>query len=83
MPPAFQKALHRWETNGTEARVETVTVLKLGKPELLTELRAKAGRFLGEQLGPVSVVIKPGAESKVQLILAEMGLLAENSNDES
>jgi hypothetical protein len=77
IPPAFQKALHRWEVNGTEAKVESLTVLRVTKPEILNELRQKAGRFLGEPLGPVSVVIKPGAESKIQSILAEMGLLTE------
>lgn len=77
IPPAFHKALHRWEVNGTEAKVESMTVLRVSKPEILNELRQKAGRFLGEPLGPVSVVIKPGAESKVQLILAEMGILTD------
>jgi hypothetical protein len=79
IPPAFIKALKRWEMNGTEARVEVQTVLKVSKPEVLEELRkSKAGRFLGESLGPVTVVVKPGAQSKVLAALAELGLLAEN-----
>jgi len=42
------------------------------------ELRkSKAARFLGETLGPTTVVIKEGAQSKVMAALAEMGLLAE------
>jgi hypothetical protein len=44
----------------------------------LEELRkSKAARFLGETLGPVSVVVKPGAQTKVLSALAELGLLAE------
>lgn len=78
VPPVFAKALQRWEINGTEARVDTLTVLKVNKPEVLNELRAsKAARFLGEIIGPTTVVLQSGAESKVMDILAEMGLLAE------
>ena len=78
LPPAFVRALKRWELNGTEARVEIKTVLRVSRPEVLDELhKSKAGRFLGESLGPVTVVVKPGAHSKVLAALAELGLLAE------
>ena len=78
IPPAFIKALKRWERNGTEARLETQTVLRVSRPEVLEELRrSKAGRFLGEPLGPVTVVVKPGAQGRVLSALAELGLLAE------
>lgn len=78
LPPTLLRALQRWETNGAEARLEQVTVLRLRSPELLTELRAsRAGRFLGEILGPNSVIVKPGAGEKVLLALAEMGYLGE------
>jgi hypothetical protein len=84
VPPVFIKALQRWEANGTEARVESLTVLKVSKPEVLNDLRAsKAARFLGEILGPTTVVLQSGAEAKVMATLAEMGLLAEiNQNPE-
>jgi hypothetical protein len=82
IPPAFIKALKRWELKGTEARVEIQTVLRVGSPELLDGLRkTKAGRFLGETLGPVTVVVKPGAQAKVLAALAEMGLLAEDGTN--
>jgi hypothetical protein len=82
IPPAFVKALKRWEIKGTEARVETQTVLRVSRPEVLDELRkSKAGRFLGESLGPAAVVVKPGAQSKILAALAELGLLAENGMD--
>jgi hypothetical protein len=78
IPPAFVRALKRWEANGTEARLETQTVLRVSRPEVLDELRkSKAGRFLGETLGPVTVIVKPGAQSRVLAALAELGMLAE------
>jgi hypothetical protein len=83
IPPAFVKALKRWELNGTEARVEIETVLRVSRPEVLEELhKSKAGRFLGETLGPVTVIVKPGAQSKVLAALAELGLLAEEVHEE-
>jgi hypothetical protein len=78
IPPVLVKALKRWEANGTEARVQTQVVLRVSRPEVLEELRkSKAARFLGELLGPTTVVIKEGAQSKVLAALAELGLLAE------
>jgi hypothetical protein len=81
VPPVLVKALKRWEANGTEARVQTQVILRVSRPEVLEELRkSKAGRFLGELLGPTSAVIKDGAQSKVLAALAELGLLAEEEN---
>ncbi len=78
IPPVLVKALKRWEVNGTEARVQTQVVLRVSRPEVLEELRkSKAARFLGEMLGPTTVVIKDGTQSKVLAALAELGLLAE------
>jgi hypothetical protein len=83
IPPVLVKALKRWEANGTEARVQTQVVLRVSRPEVLDELRkSKAARFLGEMLGPTTVVIKEGAQSKVLAALAELGLLAENETSE-
>jgi hypothetical protein len=82
IPPAFIKALKRWELNGAEARVEVQTVLRVSRPEVLEELReSKAGRFLGESLGPITVIVKPGAQSKVLASLVELGLLAEDIHE--
>jgi len=78
IPPVLVKALKRWEANGTEARVQTQVVLRVSRPEVLEELRkSKASRFLSEILGPTTVIVKEGAQSKVLAALAEMGLLAE------
>jgi hypothetical protein len=77
--PVFVKALKQWETKGTEAWMENKTILKVTRPEILDEVyKSKAVRFLGEILGPLTVVIKPGAQEKVLAAIAELGLLAEN-----
>src|SRR6266545_6022691 len=76
IPPVFIKALKRWEVNGTEARVEPQVVLRVSRPEVLEEMRkSKAAKYLGEILGPTTVVIKSGAIQKVMEALTELGLL--------
>jgi len=82
IPPAVVKMLKRWERVGTEARLEVQTVLRVSRPEVLEELRrSKAGRFLGESLGPVTAIVKSGAKDRVLAALAELGLLAEVSTN--
>lgn len=77
-PPSLTRALERWERLGVEARFQSLLVLRLSSPELLQTLRAsKAGRFLGDPLGPTSVIVHPGALNKVIAVLAEMGYLAD------
>jgi hypothetical protein len=78
LPPSFVTALKRWELKGTEARLQKQVLLRLSRPELLEELRkSKAGRFLGEVIGPTTIIIKPGAQEKVMAALADLGFLAE------
>lgn len=81
IPPGLVKTLKRWEVNGTEARVQSQVVLRVSRPEVLEEMRrSKAARFLGEGLGPTTVVVKGGAIQKVMAALAELGLLAEDES---
>ena len=76
--PSLVRAIERWERAGVETHLEQVTILRLSTPELLQSLRgSKAARFLGDPLGPTSVVVKPGAMGKVLDILAEMGYLGQ------
>lgn len=82
VPPALVKALKRWDGHGTEARVESLLVLRVSKPEIMEEMRrSKAGKFLGEMLSPTAVVVKSGAVEKVMAALAELGLLGEVISD--
>ena len=83
VPPALVKALKNWNTNGSEARVENLFVLRVSKPEIIEEMRkSKAGKFLGELLSPTAVIIKSGTIQKITAALAELGLLAEVYIDE-
>ncbi len=76
------KALKRWEQHGTEARVESLLVLRVSRPEIMEEMRSsKAGKFLGELLSPTAVVVKSGAIEKVMAALTELGLLSEVISD--
>jgi len=78
VPPNMENALRRWDQRGTEVRLQSVTILRLSSPDLLQSVRAsRAARFLGDPLGPTTLIIKSGAEEKVLEILAEMGYLGE------
>jgi hypothetical protein len=80
--PSLVKAIERWERSGLEARLGTLSVLRLSTPELLQQVRSsRMARFLGEPLGPTAVIVKPGAMDKVLAGLAEMGYLGEIEND--
>jgi hypothetical protein len=78
VPPALVKALKRWDAHGVEARVESLLVLRVSKPEIMEEMRkSKVGKYFGEILSPTAIVVKSGAIQKVLAELAELGLLAE------
>ena len=78
VPPNIVKALKNWEMGGSQARIEEVTILRFSKPELLNRIRAsRAKRFLGDPLGPTSVIVRQGAVEKILAELAEMGYLGE------
>lgn len=79
VPPTLVKALKRWEVNGTEARLQTQIILKVSRPEVLEEMRkSKAAKFLGEALGPTTVIVKGGAVQKVMEALMELGIVGES-----
>jgi hypothetical protein len=82
VPPSLVKALKRWEVNGTEARVQTQVILKVSRPEVLEEIRkSRAAKFLGEVIGPTTVIVKSGAIQKIMEVLTELGLLTEVTPD--
>ncbi|MFN8461573.1 MAG: helicase-associated domain-containing protein [Anaerolineales bacterium] len=78
VPPPLVKALKRWDANGTQARMETQTILRVSQPEVLEEARkSKAGKFFGEILSPTAVIVKSGAIQKVMEAMIELGLFAD------
>lgn len=83
VPPTLLKALKKWDSQGSQARVDRLIVLRVKQPEILTAIRnSSAQRFLGESLGPTSIIVKPGGWEKVSMVLAELGYLAESNLDE-
>ncbi|MEL7645988.1 MAG: hypothetical protein AAGU04_06980 [Anaerolineaceae bacterium] len=75
-PPSLMEALTRWEANGREASLERLWVLRLSSPEALRALReSPAANLLGDALGPVSVIVRPGGLEKVRAALARLGYL--------
>ncbi len=77
-PPSLVKALNRWQEHGAEASLETLTVLRLKTPEILQALKdSEAKTWIGDSLGPVTVIIKPGGIEKVQKALARLGYLSD------
>lgn len=84
VPPALVKALKRWEAQGTEARTEMQTILRVSRPEIIVQLRkSKASKYLGEPLGPTTILVKGAASQKVAEALAELGILMEDKSDPS
>jgi hypothetical protein len=84
IPPSLVNALKRWDQQGAEVRLEELLVLRLSSPDLLQKLRSsRAARFLGEPLGPTTVIVKAGAGQKVLDALVEMGILGEVIGQES
>jgi hypothetical protein len=55
-----------------------VILLRLSSPEILAALRrSRAARFLGDPLGPTTIIIQAGAQAKIFAALAEMGYLVD------
>jgi len=78
LPPILYEAIKRWESDGGQARIEHVIVLRLADPEMLHALRGSAaGRWLGEALSPTAVTIKPGGQVPVRQALANLGYLSD------
>lgn len=74
IPPNIARALDYWDRQGAAGQVEQATILRLVNPEVLNELRkSRASRFLGDPLSPTTVIVKPGAETKVLELLTELG----------
>ena len=79
IPPNILTALQRWDQQGSEVRLQQAVILRVSSPQILQALRnSRAARFLGDPLGPTTVMIKPGAGEKVLAVLTEMGYFGAN-----
>ncbi|MBP1693253.1 MAG: hypothetical protein H6Q37_1136 [Chloroflexi bacterium] len=78
LPPTLVGALERWEDQGSTALFERAVILRVKSPEILQMLRTgRAARYLGDPLGPTTVIVKSGAIELVANMLLEMGYLSE------
>lgn len=78
LPPLLLKALERWEQAGCQARLETVSLLRVSDPQVLAALRkTQAARYLVEELSATAVIIRPGSAERILNALAEIGYLGE------
>ena len=76
--PSLISALRHWGKKGGQARISPAVILRVEDPRILQALReSKAGRFLGDPLGPTAVILYPGSEEKVASALARLGYLAD------
>ena len=77
--PVLSAALRRWETRGGEAVLRETVVLKLASAELLDTLRGAASirDYLGEAVGPATVLVLKEHLAAVRAALAGMGILAD------
>jgi hypothetical protein len=77
-PPSLIAALRQWDQKGGQVRIHPAVVLRVEDPRILQALmESTAGRFLGDPLGPTSVILNPGAEEKVAAALARLGYLSD------
>ncbi len=77
-PPSLIEALEHWEKKGGQARIHPCVVLRVEDPKILQALRGTpADRFLGDLLGPTTVIVNPGAVEKVRAALAKLGYLSD------
>ncbi len=78
LPPSIIHAIERWEAQGSQAHIQSVSLLRVQNAEILNALRkTRAARYLGETITPTLVLLKPGGSETVQRVLLELGYLGE------
>jgi len=78
IPPNLVKAIQDWEKLGSAARVETAVILRTRTPEILQLIKqSRASRYLGDPLGPTTIIVKSGSQEIILKILTELGYLGE------
>ncbi|MDY6877045.1 MAG: helicase-associated domain-containing protein, partial [Chloroflexota bacterium] len=77
VPRSVEAALARWETRGAEARLERAVLLRLSSEELMAQVTASplTRRFIREQLGPATALVREQDWLRLVAALGEMGLL--------
>jgi hypothetical protein len=74
-------ALQRWTTNGSQASLKQVVLLRVTSPEIMIEIRnSPIGRFLGEPINPTTVILPATAVEKIIPRLMELGYICEQDD---
>ena len=76
LPKSIQRAVARWQDRGIEARLQSTMVLRVNDETILETLRTNplTRDFIGESLGDLAVVIKPGAWQEFCSATTQLGL---------
>ncbi len=82
LPKSIQRAAARLQERGVEARLESITVLRVNDESILETLRAnpRTRDFIGESLGDLAVVIKPGVWKDFLIATTQLGLFLDAHN---
>lgn len=78
---SVHRAIARWQEKGVEAILESVVVLRVNDESILQTLRTnpRTRDYIGESLGDLAVVIKPGMWGKLRAATTQLGLLLETN----
>lgn len=84
IPPGLLHALERWEKLGLQVRMEQVITLQVASRELIEILKnnPRARRYLGDELNPTTIIIKPAGKEIIRSILMEAGYLMGTFSDQ-
>ncbi|MFO7680885.1 MAG: helicase-associated domain-containing protein [Chloroflexota bacterium] len=84
LPASVKRAVARWQERGVEGRLETAVILRVKEAAILETLRLnpKTRDLLGESLGDLAVVVRPGLWAQLCEITAELGLFLDSSVSE-
>jgi hypothetical protein len=83
VPDPLVRAIERAAARGTEARLQSLVVLRVSSPHLLDELRRRraTARYLGESLGRDAVTLRSDDWQALCDAAARLGLLIEPPED--
>ncbi|MDX1415218.1 MAG: helicase-associated domain-containing protein [Candidatus Promineifilaceae bacterium] len=81
LPKSVHRAIERWDQLGVEGRLESVVVLRVRDEVIIDTLRKnpRTREYLGESLGALAVVIKPGKWEAFRAATVQLGLLLETN----
>lgn len=84
IPPYIEKAVTQWENKMDLAGVFQVHLLRVDEPETITRLQKDrmTSRFLGEQLNPISILVRRTDLKKLYSAALRIGILLDIPNQE-